>query len=148
MTRQAQTLLRDVGVDLRSMTTMHQKRTPWALLAVAHLKPGDPWSAARSWLEDGETKPISQRQIQIFWSQNYGTNYADSSYDDVKRKNLIHLEAAGLVQAGAGNQDAPINDPTRGHALTLEGLALVRAYASPRWNEALAEFRAAVPDLA
>ena len=41
ITRQAATLLRDVGIDLRGMTAMHQKRTSWALLAVAHLRPGD-----------------------------------------------------------------------------------------------------------
>jgi DNA (cytosine-5)-methyltransferase 1 len=148
MTRQAQTLLRDVGVDLRSMTQMHQRRTPWALLAVAHLRPGDPWSAAKSWLEDGVTKPLSQREILHFWNDHYGTNYADSSYDDVKRRNLIHLEVAGLVQPGAKDPKAPINDPTRGHALTLEGLRLVRAYGTPEWPEALSRFREEVPDLA
>ena len=148
MTRQAQTLLRDVGVDLRSMTPMHQRRTPWALLAVAHLKPGDAWSSARSWLEDGTTKPLSQREILSFWNRHYGTHYKESSYDDVKRRNLIALEAAGLVQAGAKDPDAAINDPTRGHALTREGLELIRAYASPGWPEALAKFRAATPDLA
>ncbi len=88
MTRQAATLLRDVGVDLRSMTPMHRRRTPWALLAVAHLKPGDPWTAAASWLEDGSTKPLSQREVLVFWNQHYGTNHAASSYDDVKRRNL------------------------------------------------------------
>lgn len=147
-TRQAATLLRDVGVDLRGMTAMHQRRTPWALLAVAHLRPGDRWSEAKSWMEDGTTKPLSQREILAFWNAHYGTSYADSSYDDVKRRNLIHLEAAGLVLAGAKDPSAPINDPTRGHALTLEGLALVRAYGTPEWPRALERFRAMVPDLA
>lgn len=146
-TRQAQTLLRDVGVDLRSMTATHQLRTAWALLAVAHLRPDQPWSAAKSWLDDGDTKPLSQREILAFWNTHYGTRYKDSSYDDVKRQNLIHLEAAGLVQASAKNIDAPINDPTRGHALTLEGLRLVRAYGTDRWPEELARFRSVVPDL-
>ncbi len=148
MTRQAATLLKDVGVDLRSMTPMHQRRTPWALLAVAHLKPGDFRLAARSWLEDGKTKPLSQREILAFWNKHYGTKYADSSYDDVKRANLIHLEARGLVVAGARDPNAPINDPTRGHALSLEGLALVRAYGTPEWPDALARYREIVPDLA
>lgn len=147
-TRQAATLLRDVGVDLRSMTAMHQKRTPWALLAVAHLRPGDRWGDAKSWMEDKTTKPLSQREILSFWNTHYGTSYADSSYDDVKRRNLIHLEVAGLVQAGAKDPNAPINDPTRGHALTLEGLALVRAYGTPEWPRALERFKSMVPDLA
>lgn len=150
MTRQAATLLRDVGVDLRSMTPMHQRRTPWALLAIAHLKPGDPWSAARTWLEDGQTEPLSQREVLAFWNKHYGTKYADSSYDDVKRANLIHLEVVGLVQAGVGTKakNPAENDPTRGHALTLEGLELIRAYGSPGWPEALARFREMTPDLA
>ncbi len=147
MTRQAQTLLSDVGVKLRDMTPMHQRRTAWALLAVAHLRPGDPWSKARSWLEDGETKPLSQRGILKFWNQHYGTSYADSSYDDVKRRNLVHLEAHGLVEASAKNPDAAINDPTRSHALTPAALKLVRAYGSPRWPEALAEFQRETPVL-
>lgn len=148
MRRQAQTLLKDVGVNLRDMTPIHQKRTPWALLAVAHLKPGDSWADAKSWLEDGTTLPLSQREILEFWNQHYGTRYADSSYDDVKRKNLIHLEAHGLVVPSVRKPDAPINDPTRGHSLSLEGLALVRAYGTPEWPDALARFREAVPDLA
>ena len=147
-TRQAATLLRDVGIDFRGMTAMHQRRTPWALLAVANLRPGDPWADARSWMEDGTTEPLSQRGILAFWNAHYGTSYADSSYDDVKRRNLIHLEAAGLVQAGARKPDAPINDPTRGHALTLEGLALVRSYGTPEWPKALERFKLMVPDLA
>lgn len=147
MTRQAQTLLSDVGLKLRDMTPMHQKRTAWALLAVAHLRPGEPWSEARSWLEDGQTKPLSQREILEFWNRHYGTHYADSSYDDVKRRNLIRLEAHGLVEASAKNPNAAINDPTRGHALTLAALKLMRAYASPRWPEALAEFQTATPVL-
>jgi DNA (cytosine-5)-methyltransferase 1 len=147
-TRQAATFLRDVGLDLRGMTAIHQRRTPWALLAVAHLRPGDPWSEAKSWMEDGTTKPLSQREILTFWNTHYGTSYADSSYDDVKRRNLIHLELAGLVQAGARDPNAPINDPTRGHAMTLEGLALVRAYGTPEWPRALERFKQMVPDLA
>lgn len=147
-TRQGQTLLRDIGIDLRNMTPIHQKRIAWALLAVAGIRPNDPWSAAKSWLEDKTTPPLSQRDVLIFWNKYYGTKYKDSSYDDVKRRNLIHLEAAGLVMAGAKNPDASINDPTRGHALTLAGLALVRAYNTTEWKQALATFQAAVPDLA
>ena len=148
MTRQAATLLKDVGVDLRSMTPRHQQRTAWALLAVAQLRPGDPWPSARSWLEDSATKPLSQRAILAFWNTHYGTRYKDSSYDDVKRRNLIHLEAHGLVVAAANKPAAAINDPTRGHALSLPGLALLRAYGTAAWPEALARYRGDVPDLA
>ncbi len=122
--RQALTLLGDAGMNLRDFTPNRRERIAMALLAVAGLKPSDPWSAARSYVEDRISATPSQREILHFWNAHYGTKLADSSYDDVKRKALIHLEAHQLVTAGARNPNAAINDSTRGHAITLEGLSL------------------------
>jgi site-specific DNA-cytosine methylase len=145
--RQALTLLGDIGVDLRSMTSGRQKRVAMALLAVAHLRPKDSWSEARSFLEDNKAKLLSQRGILRFWNEHYGTKLADSSYDDVKRKDLVHLEGHQLVVAGARDPDASINDGTRGHALSLAALRLIRAYDSDRWPKALNAFKKANPNL-
>jgi site-specific DNA-cytosine methylase len=146
-TRQAQTILKAIGVDIRSMTPMHKNRTAWALLAVAHLRPQDAWSDAKSYLDDGITKPLSQREILKYWNAHYETQYADSSYDDVKRKNLIHLEAAGLVQASSRNPEAAINDPTRGHSLTSTGLKLLHTYGTPQWDAAVEKYTEDRPSL-
>lgn len=146
--RQAITLLGDTGMNLRDLTPGRRERVAMALLAVAGLKPEDPWTAARSYLEDKSSPTPSQREILHFWNAHYGTKLADSSYDDVKRKALIHLEAHQLVTAGARNQNAAINDSTRGHAITLDGLALLRAYGSEAWPQALSTFRDAAPNLA
>lgn len=146
--RQTITLLGDTGMNLRDLPPGRRERVAMALLAVAGLKPEDPWTAARSYLEDKSSPTPSQREILHFWNAHYGTKLADSSYDDVKRKALIHLEAHQLVTAGARNQNAAINDSTRGHAITLDGLALLRAYGSEAWPLALSAFRNAVPNLA
>jgi DNA (cytosine-5)-methyltransferase 1 len=148
MVRQAITLLIDAGMNLRDMTPLRKSRVAMAMLAVAGLKPGDAWADARSYLEDRSSPTPSQREIQQFWNTHYGTHLKDSSYDDVKRQALVHLEAAQIVMAGARNPNAAINDSTRGHALTLEGLALVRAYGSRGWPKALATFQTSVPNMA
>jgi site-specific DNA-cytosine methylase len=148
MVRQALTLLNDVGVNLRDMPVGQRDRVAMAMLAVAGLKPGDKWVQAKSYLEDQSSPTLSQRQILHFWNTHYGTKLADSSYDDVKRKALIHLESHQIVLAGARDPNAAINDSTRGHALTLEGLALIRSYGGKKWPSALGTFQASVPNLA
>lgn len=148
MVRQAVTLLVDAGMNLRDMTPLRRSRVGMAMLAVAGLRPGDAWSDARSYLRDKSSPTPSQREIQRFWNAHYGTNLKDSSYDDVKRQALIYLEADHIVMAGARNPDAPINDSTRGHALTLEALDLITSYGSKRWPEALATFQRSVPNMA
>jgi len=105
------------------MKPPRRSRVAMAMLAVAGLKPGDPWGDASSYLEDRSSQTPSQREIPRFWNTHYGTNLKDSSYDDLKRQALIHLEAVHIVMSGARNPDAATNDGTRGHAQTREGLA-------------------------
>jgi site-specific DNA-cytosine methylase len=148
MVRQAVTLLADAGMNVRDLTPLKRNRVAMAMLAVAGLKPGDAWARASSYLEDHSSPTPSQREILKFWNAHYGTNLKDSSYDDVKRQALIHLEAAHIVMPSARNPNAAVNDSTRGHALTMEGLALVRAYGSKDWPAALATFQQVVPNMA
>jgi hypothetical protein len=153
--RQALTLLSDVGINIRDMTPMRRTRAALALLAVAQLRPDDPWSAATSVEEElaanstarPQTPVLSQRGVLKWWNAYYGTDYELSSYDDVKRKDLVPLEAFHLVKAAAGKPDSDLNDGTRGHALSIEGLALVRAFGTTRWHEALQTFKENLPGL-
>ena len=145
--RQALTLLAEAGLNLRDLPPGQRDRVAMAMLAVAGITPAHTWADALSYLEDKKSDTLSQRKILHFWNANYGTKLADSSYDDVKRKALIHLENMHIVVAGAKNPDAAINDSTRGHALTLEGLHLVRAYGTSGWAAAVSRFKADVPNL-
>ena len=145
--RQALKILAEAGLNLRELPPGRRERVAMAMLAVAGIRPSDAWSNARSYLEDNTSEILSQRKILHFWNAHYGTKLADSLYDDVKRKALIHLEAMKLVVAGAKNQSAAINDSTRGHALSLEGLHLIRAYGGQNWQCALDRFKSTVPNL-
>jgi site-specific DNA-cytosine methylase len=144
---QALAILRFVGVPLREMTRRRQERVAKALLAVAGLRPADPWPKAKSHVHDG-FKPVTTRDILKFWNANYGESLADSSYDDVRREDLAHLLPFHLVQASAADPTADINDGTRGYALTEEAVILLRSYGTDEWEDRLARFRANISGLA
>jgi DNA (cytosine-5)-methyltransferase 1 len=137
---QALTLIRSVGISVRDMTSRRCERVALALLAVARLKPETPWSEAQSFFEGGAS-PMTTRQIIAFWNANYAQNIADSSYDDVRRKDLVYLVEAGLVVKSAADPAADTNDGTRGYAVSQDALQLLRAYGSDNWEDELLRFR-------
>lgn len=143
---QALNILRHVGVPVREMTKRRQERTAKALLAVAGVKPDMSWGDATSHF-NGTAAPLTTRQIIRFWNAHYGEKIADSSYDDVRRKDLIFLVEAGLVARSAADPTADVNDGTRGYSLPLEALPLLHSYDTPEWEGRLLNFRDAVGSL-
>jgi site-specific DNA-cytosine methylase len=137
---QTTNILRNIGVPVREMTNRRKERVALALLAVAYLKPEDPWSTAQSVFCDGP-KPSTTREIIRFWNAHYGQDIADSSYDDVRRKDLIILVEAGLVARSAADPAADVNDGTRGYAVTEGSLPLIRSYGTDGWENELIKFR-------
>lgn len=137
---QALNIIRSIGIPVRDMTPRRRERVALALLAVARLKPETPWEQAKSYFDNGPM-PITTREIIRFWNAHYGENIADSSYDDVRRKDLVYLVEAGLVEKSAANPTADTNDGTRGYAVHKEGLRVLRAYDSLEWEAALLHFR-------
>ena len=137
---QALNILRGIGVPLRNYTKSRRDRIAKSLLAVGHLQPHTPWSEAQSFFDDGP-KPVTTREIIRFWNEHYGERLADSSYDDVRRKDLAVLVAAKVVLPSAADPTADTNDGTRGYALSPEGLELIRSYGSDSWEEQLRLFR-------
>lgn len=144
---EALSIMRSAGVPVRDMgTDRRRERAAKALLAVARLTPDMAWSDAASHADSTAT-PITTREIIKFWNTHYGENLADSSYDDVRRKDLAYLVEAMLVARSAANPGADTNDGTRGYALTQEALTLLRSFGRDDWEDQLQRFRRTVPDL-
>ena len=137
---QALNILRLIGIPVRDYTKRRGKRIALALLAVGYLQPDMQWSEVRSFFDDG-IKPVTTRDIIRFWNTHYGESIADSSYDDVRRKDLAYLVEAGVVERSAADPAADTNDGTRGYAIQKEALALIRSYGSDNWEELLLLFR-------
>ena len=137
---QALNILRSIGVPVRDYTPRRRERIAKALLAVGHLEPDMPWPETMSFF-DGGPKPVTTRQIIRFWNEHYGEKLADSSYDDVRRRDLKVLVEAQLVAPSAADPAADTNDGTRGYAIPNESLELIRSYGSAGWEEQLLIFR-------
>ena len=137
---EALSMLKQVGIPLRKLTKRRRERVAKALLAVSNIKPEMPWSEATSYYTDNH-KPITTREIIRFWNKYYGENIADSSYDDVRRKDLIYLVESGFVARSAADPTADVNDGTRGYSLTTEALELLHSYGSLSWETQLLRFR-------
>lgn len=144
---QALNIIKSIGIPVRNLTPRRRERIALALLAVAHIKPETPWSSAESYFDEGP-KPVTTREIIRFWNAHYGEKIADSSYDDVRRKDLVYLVEAGMVEKSAANPIADTNDGTRGYAIQADGLRLLRAYNSTEWEAALLNFRDRMGNLA
>lgn len=140
---EAQSFLREAGVQMRQLPARRQERAALAFLATAHLAPDTPWADAKSHLGDKSVPALRTRQIVTFRQENYHEAISSGSYDDVRRKDLVVLVEAGLVAKSAADVGADTNDGTRGYALTIEGLALARAFRTNDWEVQLAQFRAA-----
>ena len=138
---QALVLLAETGVVLRNLTARRQERAALCLLALAQLTPDSLWENAKSHLEDFSVPALRSREILEFRNKHYKEGISSGSYDDIRKNDLALLSSAGFVQARANKADADTNDGTRGYALTLEGLALLRAFRTPTWETTLKHFR-------
>jgi len=137
---QAQNVIKAVGIPVRGMTPRRSERLALALLAVALLKPKDGWSKAQCYFDNsGHTS--TTRQIIRFWNEHYEQAVADSSYDDVRRRDLIVLVEAGLVSKSAADPAADNNDGTRGYSINESAISLLRSYGTKNWEPELIKFR-------
>lgn len=133
-------ILKHVGIPVRGMTDRRRERVAKALLAVGNITPDTPWDGATSFFTK-TAKPITTREIIRFWNAHYEENIADSSYDDVRRKDLVILVEAGLVARSAADPAADVNDGTRGYAIPAEALVLLQSYGTAEWENHLLSFR-------
>ncbi|MDE8347243.1 MAG: BsuBI/PstI family type II restriction endonuclease, partial [Acidocella sp.] len=140
-TEQAKAILREAGAKLRDISARNQERAALCLLAVAQIPTEGLWAEAKSHLEDKDVRALRTRDILSFRNQHFSEGLSSGSYDDVRRKDLALLVNVGLVAASAGDAAADTNDGTRGYALTLEGLELLRAFRTPEWELVLKRFR-------
>lgn len=137
LVKQALQILVALGVPLDGLSARRQEKMAKAFLAVAGLKPGDAWKSAQS---NDDHRQLLSRQIIAFMNTHLGENIADSSYDDIRRKDLVLPVEALIVMKSAKNPDANTNDGTRGFALSPSAAHAVRKFGLPTWLTAVKTF--------
>lgn len=137
LVEEALDILVGLGVPLIGLSLRRKIKMAKAFLAVANVKPGTPWPLAK---DAGSPFHLQTRQIIAFMNAHLEEKIADSSYDDVRRKDLALPVEALIVRKSAKNPDANTNDGTRGFAIDPSAANAVRAFGTSRWELAVSEF--------
>lgn len=137
LVEQAFQVLAALGVPLDDLTARRKERMAKAFLAVAGLKPGMAWREAK---DNSDHRQLLSRQVITFMNAYLGEAIADSSYDDIRRKDLLLPEKALVVLKSAKNPDANTNDGTRGYAINPVAAQAVRQFGTPQWQPAINQF--------
>ena len=138
-------ILGALGVPLMGLTPRRLVKMAKAFLAVAGLQPDTPWADAKD--SSGGHQMLSRQVIKAM-NANWVEQIADSSYDNIRRKDLALPVAAFIVINSAKNPDANTNDGTRGFALNPAASRAIRAYGTDAWKPEVALFLDGRPSLA
>jgi BsuBI/PstI restriction endonuclease domain/BsuBI/PstI restriction endonuclease HTH domain len=131
---QALEALAALGIPMEGLSQRRQEKMAKAVLALADIKPGIAWSELK---DSHDGRCLRSREIIAFMNANLGESIADSSYDDIRRKDLVLPIEAMIVLKSASNPDANTNDGTRGFAIHPEAAKVLRAFGTPRWSTLL-----------
>lgn len=135
--RQMLDVLTATGIPVEREHVRTQQRIAEAVLAVAGISK----SFAEAHSSDDD-RFLTTRQIIAFENDKFGRSYSPGSYDDVRRRHLILLTAAGYVVNSSSLSSQSTNNPTRGYAASPDFAALLKAYGTPRWASAVGDFMA------
>lgn len=145
LVNEALTILESCGIPLDGLTERRKTKMAKAFLALADVRTNVAWNQAKS---NEHQHRYTSREIIAYMNKHLGENIADSSYDDIRRKDLILPVTAGLVMKSAADPNADTNDGTRGYALRPEFAAQVRLFGTAQWKKALNNFLAGQMTLA
>ncbi|MYE27954.1 MAG: N-6 DNA methylase, partial [Chloroflexi bacterium] len=123
-------ILRIIGVPREQQND----RSALTLLALVDVKPDDEWSVASAPLR-------TITEMMAYFSANYGTTYAPNTRETVRRYTIHQFWEMNLVTHNPDKPDRPTNSPHYCYQVSVPLLRLVRAYASPSWQDELTHFR-------
>ena len=128
-------LLSALGLPVQDETPRRLERTALAFLAIVDLSACGKWRAAK---DLATPRKLLTREIIRYWREHFGEDVSEGSYDDIRRKDLLHLYMAGIVSTDDPNKDQ--NDGTRGFGLNPEFSKIVRTYGLKRWETQVQSF--------
>lgn len=133
---EAYDLLEALGMD----SGRSNERSALTLLALLQLRPGEPWAAA--------TNPmLGLRAIMDWIRDEYSQEYAPNSRETFRRSTLHQFTEAVLIQQNPDKPDRPVNSPKRNYQVTPQALAVIQKRGTSTFEQALADFLAAIPSL-
>jgi type II restriction enzyme len=137
-------ILTTLGIPTVGQTPRRKEKMAKAFLALADITKPHQWANIK---DNDQAHRLLSRQIIIFMNLHLGENIADSSYDDIRRKDLVLPLEALIVLKSAQNPDANTNDGTRGYAINPVAAAAIKHYGTPQWEAKAKVFLKANPSL-
>jgi hypothetical protein len=137
--------LEALGIPLKGLSMRRQEKMAKAVLALADLKPGAPWTQLKSHANE---RHLRSREVIAYMNAHLGEKIADSSYDDIRRQDLVLPIEASIVIKSAKNPNANTNDGTRGFAIEPEAAKVLRAFGTDQWTNLVKAYLKRRPSLA
>ncbi len=123
-------ILENFGIPL-NQTPRRLERMAIAFLAVSDVKNIKQIKQAKN-LSDN-THVLKTREIIEYVNQHFQENISSGSYDDIRRKDLKLLVAAGIILQS--NPKSATNDSTRGYGLNPQYAKLLKTYPNKSWSK-------------
>ena len=127
-------ILDKLGIPLERITLRRKERIGMAFLAVSNVKQSSDWKKISG------SHALRTRDIIRFWNNHFDENVSDSSYDDIRRKDLKLIVLAGIINSSSANKNAARNDGTRSYALNTEYIDLIKKFGDLNWEQEVENF--------
>ncbi len=134
--QEAQALLERLGFD----DERRNERSARVLLALASLKPGEPWANASS--------PMMRTVDIMAWIRDhYEHDYKPNTRETIRRQTLHQFAEALLIEQNPDRPDRPVNSPKWCYRLHPKALPVIQAFGQPAFEVVLKDYLVEVPGL-
>jgi adenine-specific DNA-methyltransferase len=116
------------------------ERSALVLLALAQLRPGQPWT-------DASNPLLRTVEIMDFLRQFHGKDYKPNTRETIRRQTLHQFVEAGLVLQNPDLPQRPTNSPKWCYQVTELAIELIRRYKSDEFEVALRDYLTELPGL-
>jgi hypothetical protein len=130
-------ILINLGIPLENLTLRRLERIGMAFLAVCNVKSSQEWSKIK---ENNSNCVLRSRDIIRYWNSYFEENISESSYDDIRRKDLKFLVLGEVIIKSASNPNAATNDGTRGFGLNPNYVDIISCFGSQDWEKLANDF--------
>ncbi|HEU6437523.1 MAG TPA: BsuBI/PstI family type II restriction endonuclease [Nitratidesulfovibrio sp.] len=128
-------------IDLGFPRAQQNERSALCLLALLNLTPDRGWA-------DAESPLMGITPIMDWARTHYDRDYAPNTRETFRRQTMHQFVDAGLALYNPDNPARPVNSPHAVYQISPEALALLQAYGTSAWGEALKAYLTAHGTLA
>ena len=137
LVEEATNILSDLGIPMAELSPRRRTKIAKVLCALCDIKAPGSWRAAKS---QTDKHALLSRDIIKYLNSHLGESIADSSYDDIRRKDLIYLVEGAIVIKAATNKNASTNDGTRRYAISDDVVNVIRQFNTALYSSEVAGF--------